>query len=147
MATAVAAKPKREDLQPGEVLCSYCTAKCCRYFALPIDTPEKLKDYEYIRWYLLHGEATVFTEDDDWYLMVHTECKHLQADQRCGIYHTRPRICREYTTDECEYDDEWTYERYFETAEQVAEYAEAVLQRPSKHGLRSEPPPLFPVVS
>jgi len=30
---------KRDQLKPGEVLCSYCTALCCRYFSVPIDTP------------------------------------------------------------------------------------------------------------
>ena len=46
--------PKREDLKPGEVLCDHCTAKCCRYFALPMETPEEFADYEYLRWFLLH---------------------------------------------------------------------------------------------
>ena len=58
-------KPNREDLQPDEVLCDYCPAKCCRYFALPIETPTSRKDFEFIRWYLLHDRATVFTEDDE----------------------------------------------------------------------------------
>ncbi len=61
----------------------------------------------------------MFTEDGQWYLLVHTKCKHLQDDNRCGIYDTRPQICRDYTTDACEYDDDWTYERYFETPEQI----------------------------
>ncbi|MAR08611.1 MAG: zinc/iron-chelating domain-containing protein [Blastopirellula sp.] len=139
-------KPQREDLQPGEVLCEYCTAKCCRYFALPIETPTKRKDFEFIRWYLLHGQASVFTEDDDWYLLVHTKCKHLQDDHLCGIYDTRPQICRDYTTDNCEYEDDWTYDRYFETAEQVWEYAEATLQKKGEN-IRSRKPPLLPVLA
>ncbi len=138
-------KPRRKDLPQDANLCEYCTAKCCRYFALPIETPETRKEFEYIRWYLLHGRASVFTEDGDWYLLVHTECKHLQADQRCGIYETRPPICREYSTKNCEYEDEWTYEKYFETPEQVAEYTEAVLPRKGK-SIRSPRPPLLPIV-
>ncbi len=145
--TTLRIKPTREQLAPGEVLCSYCTAKCCRYFALPIDTPTERKDYEYIRWYLLHERASVFTEDDTWYLLVHTPCKHLGPDNRCGIYETRPPICREYSTDNCEYEDNWTYERYFETPEQVQEYAEAILPRPKQASIRSVPPPLLPIVS
>jgi len=140
-----AKKIPREAVPPGHVLCEYCTAKCCRYFALPIDTPETFEDYEFIRWYLLHDRATVFTEDEDWYLLVHTECQHLQDDYRCGIYETRPQICRDYTTKDCEYDDEWTYDRYFETHEQVAEYIEAVIQ-PRGQDIRSRRPPLLPVV-
>lgn len=145
MNIAAAGKPAREDLPTGANLCEYCTAKCCRYFALPIDPPESRKDLEFIRWYLLHGQATVFVEESDWYLLVHTVCRHLQDDHRCGIYETRPKICRDYATDECEYDDEWTYDKYFETPEQIWEYTEALF--PSKRsGLRSRQPPLLPVI-
>lgn len=148
MATAVALpRIRREDVPAGEVLCAYCSAKCCRYFALPIDAPENWKDFDYIRWFLLHADTSVFLEDDIWYLLVHTTCKHLQPDLRCGIYDTRPEICREYSTDNCEYDDEWVYERYFETAEQIYEYAEALLGPPPGASFRSPRPALLPIVS
>lgn len=140
-------KPKLEDLGPDEVLCDYCTAKCCRYFALPIETPTTTRDFDFIRWYLLHDRATVFTEDESWYLLVHTECKHLQPDNRCGIYETRPEICREYTTDNCEYADDWTYERYFETPEQVEEYVDATLAcTGGDQNIRSRKPPMLPIL-
>ena len=64
----------------------------------------------------------MFTEEGTWYLLVHTTCKHLQSDNRCGIYDTRPQVCRDYTTDNCEYEDDWVYDHYFETSEQVGEY-------------------------
>ena len=70
----------RDDLPEGKVLCEYCSAKCCRYFAMPIETPDSFEDMEFIRWYLLHEQASVFKEDDDWYLLVHTKCKHLQSN-------------------------------------------------------------------
>ncbi len=136
----------RDQVPPGHSLCEYCTAKCCRYIALPIDPPESPREFDYIRWYLLHENISVFTEDDDWYLVVHTPCRHLQPDHRCGIYETRPRICREYSTDNCEYDDTDTYERYFETAQQLEEYQEAVCQ-PRGRSIRSPKPPLLPVLS
>jgi Fe-S-cluster containining protein len=138
---------RREDVPAGASLCDHCTAKCCKYYALPIETPTTRKDFDYIRWYLLHGETTVFIEEDTWYLLVHTVCKHLQPDNRCGIYETRPRICREYTTVNCEFEDDWIYERYFETSEQVEEYMEAVLQ-PKKGARvqRSRKPALLPVL-
>ncbi len=145
MAT-VAVKPSREELRPNQVLCEFCTAKCCRYFALPIEKPTSRDDYDYIRWYLLHDRATVFTEDGDWYLLVHTKCKHLQPDNLCAAYETRPNVCREYTTDSCEYEDDWVYDRYFETPEQVAEYAEAILPRRPGKSIRSPKPPLLPIV-
>ena len=139
-------KPRREDLSGDQCLCDFCTAKCCRYFALPIETPTRDKDFQFIRWYLLHERATVFVEDDDWYLLVHTVCKHLQEDNRCGIYHTRPQICREYSTTNCEYEDDWTYEKYFETAEQVEEYAEAVQPYRRGNSIRSPKPQGLPIV-
>lgn len=140
-------KPDRNELKPGQVLCEFCTAKCCRYFALPIDTPESIEDFEFIRWYLLHDRASVFTEDDTWYLLVHTACKHLQSDQRCGIYETRPQICRDYTTDNCEYDDEWTYDHYFETPEQITEYCDAIYKSPGEDGFRSARPVPLPIIN
>lgn len=146
MATALRTKPDRKDLQPGEVLCEHCTAKCCRYFALPIEEPKKRKDFDFIRWYLLHQYASVFIEDGSWYLLVHTDCKHLQDDNRCGIYETRPQICRDYTTDNCEYEDDWTYDRYFETPEQIAEYVDAMFADPTGPDFRSRKPALLPVI-
>ncbi|MEE8450833.1 MAG: YkgJ family cysteine cluster protein [Thermoguttaceae bacterium] len=133
-------KPHRKKLGPDEVLCSYCAAKCCCYFALPIDEPESWEEFEYIRWYLLHERATVFIEEDSWYLLVHNRCKHLGDDNLCGVYATRPQVCRDYTTKICEYEDEWVYDHYWETAEQVEQYAEAVLGPRKGHGFRSPRP-------
>ncbi|WP_233198870.1 MULTISPECIES: YkgJ family cysteine cluster protein [Pirellulaceae] len=140
-------KVRREDLGPDENLCEHCTAKCCKYFALPIDTPTEFADFEFIRWYLLHDRASVFLDEDVWYLLVHTTCKHLQDDHRCGIYETRPQICRDYTTDACEYDDDWCYEKYFETPEQIWEYAEATTPRRPGQSMRSPKPPELPILS
>ena len=90
------ARPRREHLGPDEVLCFYCPAKCCRYFALPIDTPTDWEDFEFMRWFLLHERASVFTEEGDWYLLVHSPCKMLGDDNLCQAYETRPEICRDY---------------------------------------------------
>jgi uncharacterized protein len=137
----------RSELQAGECLCDHCTAKCCRYFALPIDTPTTRTDFDSMRWFLLHDRASVFVDDDTWYLLIHTTCRHLQSDNRCGIYETRPQICRDYSTKDCEYEDSWVYDRYFETPEQVSEYAEAVLTRRKGESLRSPRPPLLPLLA
>lgn len=147
MPATIKRKPTRKDLPKGANLCEHCTAKCCRYFALPIENPKTRKDYDYIRWYLLHAQATVFVEDNEWYLLVHTVCKHLQDDHRCGIYETRPAICREYTTNKCEYDDEWTYDQYFETPEQVHEFSEALFSSKRGRNIRSSKPPMLPILN
>ena len=140
MSATTTAKPRREDVGPHRNLCDYCTGKCCRYFALPIETPTTPRDFDFLRWFLLHERASVFTEDENWYLLVHTQCKHLRPDHRCGIYAVRPQVCREYKTDDCEYAENWTYERYFETPEQVEEYQEAVFAKPEGHNIRSAKP-------
>ena len=147
MATALLSpKPRREDVPKDKVLCEYCTAKCCRYFALPFDAPEELTDYEFIRWFLLHERATVFKEGEDWYMLVHTTCRHLRDDHMCGIYETRPQICRDYTTKECEYEDDWTYDFYLERPEQVVEYEEAMFQVEGD-SIRSKKPALMPILA
>lgn len=139
-------KPSRDEVPSDEVLCAYCTAKCCRYFAMPIDTPETRQDLDFVRWYLLHERASVFIEDETWYLLVHTDCKHLQPDHRCGIYETRPQICRDYSTDNCEFDDDAVYEMYFETAEQVAEYMEARFESDDLSNIRTPEPNPLPIL-
>lgn len=117
----------REKLKPGECLCSYCTAKCCRYFALPIEEPTTWKEFDYLRWFMMHGRVSLFVEEKVWYLMVHADCQHLLPDHRCGTYETRPQVCREYSITNCEYEDDAVYEKFFETPEQIWEYAEAVM--------------------
>ena len=37
------------------------------------------------------------------------------------------QICRNYYTSKCEYDDLFLFEQYFETPEQIEEYANAIL--------------------
>lgn len=143
--TAVLPKPKkfkRKDLKPGEVLCSYCTARCCRYFALPIDTPDTIEEFDSVRWYMLHGRVSIFVDDGTWYLMVHADCQALRDDYMCGIYEDRPKICRTYTTDECEFDNDAVYEQFFETPEQLWEYAEAIFPPKKKKKRKSNTEPV-----
>ncbi|NNE00365.1 MAG: YkgJ family cysteine cluster protein [Pirellulaceae bacterium] len=146
-------KRRRSQVPKGANLCDYCNAKCCRYFALPMEEPVNRKDFDFIRWYLLHDRASAFVDDDNWYLLVHTTCKHLQDDHRCGIYETRPQICRDYTTDDCEFEDDWCYEMYFETPEQIDEYADAKLgpqfsdpNAAKRDSLRSRKPTSLPML-
>lgn len=119
-------RPKKEDVPPDE-LCNYCNGKCCRYIALPIDKPTNYEEFDYARWYLYHEGASIFIEDGDWYLIVYTPCRELDENNRCRVYPTRPQICRDYSVDKCEYEDHYLFDQYFETAEQIEEYAEAIL--------------------
>jgi len=104
--------------------CTRCTGLCCRYFALPIDTPEDWDDFDDIRWYLCHENVTVFVEDGQWYLNVKNVCRHLSSETyRCEIYSMRPKICRGYETEDCDYTgDEYDYELHFVDDKQMEEY-------------------------
>lgn len=119
-------RPKKSEIPP-EKRCEFCNAKCCRYFALPIDKPTTYDEFDDVRWYLYHEKTSVFVEDGAWFLLVHNDCKALDENNRCRAYATRPKICRDYSVEKCEYDDVVLFEQYFETPEQVEEYANAIL--------------------
>jgi Fe-S-cluster containining protein len=104
--------------------CDKCTGLCCRYFALPIDTPKDKGDYDDIRWYLCHQNVTVFVEDGDWYLNIKNKCRHLsKGDHRCLIYDKRPKICRKYRHSNCDYvEGKYDYEMHFTNDKQMEEY-------------------------
>ncbi len=105
-------------------LCEHCVGMCCRYLALPIEAPEDRAEFDDIRWYLLHEGVSVFVEDGDWYIYFAADCRHLQHDYSCGIYQTRPRICRQYTTENCDYHSgEYGWEQHFTCPEHLDEYA------------------------
>lgn len=107
---------------PGN-LCEHCVGMCCRYLAVPIDTPEDEEDFDDIRWYLLHEGVSVFVEDGDWYLYLAADCRYLQPDFRCGIYANRPRICRQYTTENCDYHSgDYGWEHHFSCPQHLEEY-------------------------
>ena len=88
-----------------------------------MDTPETEADFEDIRWFLIHERVSVFVEDGDWYIAFDTPCRHLQADHRCGIYATRPKVCRAYSTEECDYHSgDYGWEQHFTSPEHLEEY-------------------------
>ena len=104
--------------------CGKCIGLCCRYFALPIDTPEDKGDYDDIKWFLCHKNITVFVEDGDWYINIKNKCKYLsEKDYRCKIYNKRPRICRGYRHKDCDFiEGEYDFDLHFTNARQMEEY-------------------------
>ena len=110
---------------PG-ILCEHCTGACCRYVALPIDEPETQADFDDVRWFLMHAHVSVFVEEGAWYIAFETPCRQLQPDQRCGAYGTRPKVCRAYSADECDYHSgDYGWEHHFTSPEHLDEYARA----------------------
>lgn len=105
--------------------CAGCNAKCCRYFALQIDTPRTKEDFEEIRWYLAHKRVTVFVEKRKWFLQVFNECGFLTENHGCAIYEERPLICREHPADDCEYiSEEFGHDFVFKSMRELDEYKE-----------------------
>ncbi|GEM_PF-1360094 len=123
---------------PG-ILCEHCTAACCRYVALPIETPTERSDFDDIRWYLLHENISVFVEDGDWYISMQTSCRQIAADGRCMIYARRPRICRKYTTENCDYHSgDYGWKAHFTCPEHLDEYLRARPALVKKHSQNSK---------
>ncbi len=113
--------------------CQGCSL-CCRYVALEIDTPEDQNDFDQIKWFLVHKNVWVFIDhDDSWNLQFNTPCEKLEG-HLCGIYKTRPQICRDYSTENCERYGEgnsfkilWKsmedFEEYLETSKKYSKFA------------------------
>lgn len=85
--------------------CSRCiNSKCCTYVTQAIETPRKKYDFHHLLWQVSHEGVEVYKDSDGWTLLFHTQCTHLLPGGGCGIYDKRPKICREYSNDFCEFD-------------------------------------------
>jgi Fe-S-cluster containining protein len=119
---------KLEVLSRSGSLCDQCVALCCRYYAFSIDKPETRRDFEDLRWYVLHEDTLIFVEDGEWYVQVNRKCRALLPDNRCGIYENRPAICRSYDTDGCDWHaDAYDYDHVFSEPEQIERFAKEYL--------------------
>ena len=89
----------------AESKCRRCTSsKCCTYFTQAIDTPRSKQEFDHLLWQISHRGVQVYKDKSGWYLLINTTCTHLQPNGQCGVYETRPQICREYSNDFCEFD-------------------------------------------
>jgi Fe-S-cluster containining protein len=105
-------KHKQEDEQ-----CTRCLpAKCCMYFSLEIDAPENKRDYDDFLWFLAHENVSIYLFNDDWFLMLHNKCKFINKESNlCTIYDTRPKMCREHTIEDCEFDSDYEFDEHFKS--------------------------------
>lgn len=81
---------------------------CCRGFVIDTPVRDGQVNLDVLHWTLVRGQRLGFrvqaTFDLDgptrnpeaWRIYVTERCPNLQADGRCGIYETRPAVCREY---------------------------------------------------
>jgi Fe-S-cluster containining protein len=113
-----------------KLTCDKCNAMCCRYVTLELDCPEVLEDFDFVKWYVAHENVFVFVEEDGtWNIEFITPCKHLDKENKCGIYSNRPSICKDYSHDECPFHNEYKEIYRFEKIEDVDEYIENVFKK------------------
>ena len=56
--------------------------------------------------------------------MINNPCLQLLPDGRCGIYDDRPLICRQYTNEYCEFDEDSSegFELFFDSYDSLLSY-------------------------
>jgi len=92
------------------ITCSECNQECCKSVVIEIDAPETLRDWEDIKWKVVHENLRViFDNDNSWCVEFLTMCKHLEKDGKCGIYSKRPKMCREHDFEACILNGEGEY--------------------------------------
>jgi Fe-S-cluster containining protein len=95
--------------------CTRCPALCCSYVSTEIDAPTTRRDFDILRWYLMHPGVRVYCEGgtDSWFLQFMTRCRNLGDNGLCRIYEERPQICRDLKATECEFalgpGDRWLF--------------------------------------
>lgn len=125
-------KANSSDVKPfpvkvtSENKCDLCTGSiCCTYITHELDAPKAMKDFDYLMWQVSHENVAVFKDEDGWFLSITQPCVHLLPDGgRCGIYETRPEICREHSNDCCEFDGpaEEDFDLYFDSYESLDKF-------------------------
>jgi len=111
--------------------CRGCDSMCCRYFTVPLETPEDADDFDAMQWYILHEGISIYVDDEgDWYVNVDVRCRALDDDGRCRIYRRRPDICRDHTAEICErHGDEYDFREHFHNEKELMAYAREFLAR------------------
>jgi len=113
-----------------EKTCEDCDAKCCKHVAVEIDIPEKIEDFEDIKWFVSHRNVNVFVDEDNlWYLEFLTSCEFLGEKNKCLNYDNRPQICREYSHEDCVFHNEYKDNIIFRSIAEVEEYIKEVYNK------------------
>lgn len=112
--------------------CSLCVgSKCCTYLTQQIDTPRSMADFDVLLWQLAHRDVQAYQDEDGWFLLINNPCRHLLHDGGCGIYHSRPQICRHHSNDFCEYDApaEAGFKKFFADYDSLEHYCRGRFKR------------------
>ena len=121
--------PATISIRPAEMTpenkCGFCTnSKCCTYITQHITAPRSKEDFDLLLWQISHQNVEIYKDSDGWFLLIDSRCNHLQPGGRCGIYESRPQICREYSNDHCEFDEpaEAGFDLYFRNYDELLGY-------------------------
>ncbi|MFQ5600757.1 MAG: YkgJ family cysteine cluster protein [Candidatus Krumholzibacteriia bacterium] len=84
--------------------CARCMAICCQSVSTEIDPPTTPRDYDNLRWYLMHPGVRVYVDEYScWFVQYESPCRYLGEDNLCQIYDSRPQICHDLQPTECEF--------------------------------------------
>ena len=101
--------------------------------SVEVDNPSAFSDYDQIFWYLTHRGVSVYVDwEGDWYVEFETVCEHLTEARTCGIYEERPKLCSDFSWDECEVstgESAWQYR--FSKPDELLEFMKR--KRPRNH--------------
>lgn len=116
-------KFENEEKMTVSQICCACTG-CCRYVSTVIDKPRSKVTIDQYKWFLLHKNVQIYIDNEgDWNLLFITPCTKLQNDGTCGIYETRPDICKDYSPDSCSRTGK-DYTHLFATPDALLDYLE-----------------------
>lgn len=121
--------------------CGFCTGSiCCTYITQEIDTPRSISDFDQLLWQVAHHDVWVYKDDGAWFITVNNKCRFLGDGGQCGIYDTRPLICREHSNECCEFDGpaEDDFELFFNSYEKMLHYCRKRFKNWDKRFKRSK---------
>jgi len=95
-----------ESMPLGNDGCQGCPAMCCHGLEEAIIRPTTVQEVENLKWELYFVNTMVFIRNKRWYKMSTGRCRYLGQDNRCGIYDTRPQVCRDHNPPGCEFHGE-----------------------------------------
>ena len=120
-------KIEQQPMDFTENKCQRCTQTiCCTYVTQQISTPRSKADFDYLLWQVSHEGVELYKDEDGWFLLIPGRCAHILPNGQCGIYETRPQICRDYENDYCEFDEPASknFDLYFQTYNELLAYCQ-----------------------
>lgn len=110
----------------ADTKCGRCTnSTCCTYITEALGAaPRSKADFDHLLWQVSHEGVSIYKDSDGWFLLIEARCSHLLADGGCGIYESRPQICRDYDNHWCEYDQpaEAGFQLHFRSYDELLTY-------------------------